>query len=207
LGAVGLGRGLAVVLAVTPLGCVSDSVKISGTDRTGSEQLLLTGTADRAIGCLDFRPLAGARVYLDAEHVKAADADWIVFSLRRAMARQGVLLVREKGDAALIVEAAVGAYGTDQVDRRLSTPALVPTGFFGLTAGTTEPQAISRRNWQDAVAKLALVAFDAKSHRLVWESGTVLRAEWLDRQFLGVREVRRSTSLPELNRYPRRGAR
>ncbi len=199
-----LGLGVAVVAAMAMGGCANFSARITGTPRAGSEQLLLTGTADRAIACLDFRPLAGARVYLDTSRVAAADAGWVIFGLRRAMARQGLLLVDERREAAVIVEAAVAAYGTDEVDRRLSTPNVVPTGPIPIPAANLGSYAFGRKSRQDAVVKLALVGFDAATRRLIWESGTVVDVETFDRRFIGPHEIRRSSTLPELERYPRR---
>ena len=184
-------------------GCAGYSAKITASPRAGSEQLLLTGTADRAIDCLDFGPITGARVFLDDSRVEAADKGWITFALRRAMARRGLTVVDSKAEAQVIVEAAVAAYGTDEVDSRLVLPSL--TTFAGVPiAAPSTTNAISRRSRQDAVVKLALVAFDAPTRRLVWESGTVLRTAASDRQFVGSREVERSTSVPELQTYPRR---
>jgi hypothetical protein len=192
------------LLALTLCGCASVSTKLTGSPRAGAEQALLTGTADRAIDCIDFRPLAGAAVFLDASHVSASDSGWILFALRRTMARQGVRLVDAKKDAAVIVEAAVGAYGTDEVDCRLSVPGALPAvGPLPLLPLGTE-RALIRKNRQDAVVKLALTGFDAKMHHLIWESGTILGSQSLDRRFFGMTEITRRSSLPELEDYPRR---
>ena len=72
-----------------------------------AEQLLLTGTSDRAVGSIDFRPLSGHRVYLETSQVSAADSGWVIFGLRREMARQGLLLVSDKKDAQTLIEAAL----------------------------------------------------------------------------------------------------
>lgn len=197
------GVALAAVLLLLP-GCANFAAKITGSPRAGSEQLLLTGTADRAIDCLDFGPLAGATAYLDTSHVASVDAGWLIFALRRAMARQGVLLADEKRDARVIVEAAVAAYGTDEVDCRLAAPGVTAVGNLPLPTSGSTLFAIGRKSRQDAVVKLALTATDAASRRLAWESGAILRTGALDRRFLGTAEYGRSGSLPELDAYPRR---
>src|SRR5262245_28342941 len=56
---------LALALATALSGCASVTTKITGSPRAGTEQLLLTGTSDQAVGLVDFRPLAGHRVFLD----------------------------------------------------------------------------------------------------------------------------------------------
>lgn len=194
--------GLWIALGMAPIGCANFSTKITGSPRAGTEQLLLTGTSDRAVESIDFRPLAGARVYLDPSSIKAADSGWVIFSLRRAMARQCLLLVDDKKEAQVIVEAALGAYGTDEVDTRWTLPFLVSPVSLPFTTAGLSPQSLSRANRQDAVVKLALIAYDAKSRHLVWESGTVLQAQALDRKFIGAANVSRSSTLPEFQWYP-----
>src|SRR5689334_11212424 len=93
------------------LACGCTSVNVTGTPRTGSEQLLLTGTWDGALSGVDFGALAGSRVFLNAEHMSVVDKDWVISSIRRSMAEQGVLLENNKDKAELIVEGAFGAYG------------------------------------------------------------------------------------------------
>ena len=195
----------ALVLAI---GCANISNKITGTPRAGAEQLLLTGTSDCAVSLVDFRPLAGAEVFLDTSNVEAADKGWVIFSLRRAMAEQGLLLAESSEDAQVIVEAALGAYGTDERSCRFTLPML---GAMGLTAASSsnaaapsDTQGLTLKSNQDAVVKLALFAFDARTHRLIWESGTIQKAQFLDRNYVGTKNVTRRTSLPELEVYPPR---
>ncbi|WZO97701.1 DUF6655 family protein [Isosphaeraceae bacterium EP7] len=201
-----LTRALIVALTLAPLGgCAGVTAKITGSARAGSEQLMLTGTANRAIDCVDFRPLAGARAYLDTSMLKADDAGWLQFNLRRSMARQGLLLVETRKDAQVVVEVAAAAYGTDEVDRRMNIPgANITPGLFPLATASMQTQAITRKSRQDAVVKLALAAYDVSSHRLVWESGDIVRAEALDRKFFGAAEISRKTTMHELEDYPRR---
>lgn len=202
--AVRRGTYLAFVVALPLGGCASFSAKITGSGRSGSEQILLTGAADRAISCVDFRPLSGASVFLDASRVTSTDAGWVAFGLRRAMARQGLLLVEERRDAQVIVEAAVAAYGTDEVDCRVSTPGLTSFELLPFVPTSADPHAFGRKSRQDAVVRLALAGYDAKTRRLVWESGDVQHEESLDRRFIGTHEITRATTLPALERYPRR---
>ena len=99
-------RGLfAVVVLCFAAGCTS--VTVTGTPRTGTEQLLLTGTWDDAIYHVDFSPMAGRRTFLDATYVTVVDKDWIISSIRRSMLEQGVLLENNKDKAEVIVEAAL----------------------------------------------------------------------------------------------------
>ncbi len=193
-----------LALAMPLCGCVSVTTKITGSTRAGAEQLLLTGTADRAIAAIDFQPLAGRKVFLVTEKVSATDSEWLVFGLKRAMARQGLLLVDDKKEAEVVVEAAVGAYGTEDVDHRLSLPNSFSTGIIPIPMASTGTSALIRRSKQDSVVKLALFGYDAATRQLAWESDTVMEVGHLDRRFLGTRNITRRTSLPELETYPPR---
>jgi len=198
---------IAGAIALSNCGCVSVSNKITGTPRAGSEQLLLTGVSDRAVGTIDFRPLSGHRVFLDSTKVKAADSDWVTFSLRREMARQGLFLVSEQKEAQTVVEAAIAAYGTDEADCRFSLPSALPVGMIPISTGSSNTSALIRKNHQDAVVKLALFAYDAKTRQFVWESDTLMEMGHLERRFFGTTNISRATSQPELEIYPPRRVR
>lgn len=197
---------LGLCLLCLASGCVQVGGKTTGTPRTGTEQLLLTGTVDRAVACIRFEPLAGTRVFLDEKRVTAVDKDWLVFALRRAMAEQGLLLVDKAEDAQVIVEAGVAAYATDDRDLSISLPGVglagaIPVPLAGIGTGG---QTLSSKGRHFAVTKLALFGYDAQSRHLVWESGTILNDEHVARHSILGTQVKRESSLPELERYPPR---
>ena len=98
-------------------GCTS--VKMTGTPRTGTEQLLLTGTWDSAPRTDRLQlARAGRRSSSTLNISRVIDKDWIISSIRRSMAEQGLLLENSKDKAQDIVEVAFGAYGTDERDRK-----------------------------------------------------------------------------------------
>ena len=166
-----LGACLAV-LAAAP-GC--GTVKTTGTARTGTEQLLLTNAWDSALAKVDFRPLTGVPVYLDATNVSAVDQGWVVSSLRQALLTQGVLLRPKPEQAQWIVEARVGAYGTDAYNVMVGIPqTTVPQTITGIPSGTIPEMSLLKKSHQEGVAKLALFAYDRASGQLVWTSGTSL---------------------------------
>ncbi len=161
-----------VALAAAP-GC--GTVKTSGTARTGTEQLLLTNAWDSALAKIDFRPLTGVPVYLDATNVSAVDQGWVVSSLRQALLTQGVLLRTKPEQAQWIVEARVGAYGTDAYNALVGIPqTTIPPTFTGVPTGTIPEISLLKKSHQEGVAKLALFAYDRASGQLVWSSGTAL---------------------------------
>jgi hypothetical protein len=157
-------------LAALP-GC--GTVKTTGTARTGTEQLLLTNAWDSALAKVDFRPLTGVPVYLDTTNVAAVDQGWVVSSLHQAMLTQGVLLRTKPEQAQWIVEARVGAYGTDAYNVLVGLPqTTVPPTLPGVPAGTIPEMSLLKKSHQEGIAKLALFAYDRASGQLVWSSGT-----------------------------------
>jgi hypothetical protein len=198
--------GETVALLVLALATGCSSVKVTGTPRTGTEQLLLTGTWDDALSRVNFRPLAGAKVFLDAERITIVDKDWVISSIRRTMAEQGVLLESTKDKAQVILEAAFGAYGTDQRDLKTGLPSvgLTPslTGAAVVSSGSSTSLTFSQTNRQDAVVKAALFAYEAKTGHLVWESGLLLNAQGVRDHFLMGSGPYRMSSRPEVEQYP-----
>jgi len=197
---------LAALSLALALACGCTSVKVTGTPRTGTEQLLLTGTWDGALWGVDFRPLAGSRVFLDAERISVVDKDWVISSIRRTMAEQGVLLENSKDKAQVIVEAAFGAYGTDQRDCKTGLPGVgvTPsvTGAAVVPNGSATSLTFSETNQQDAVVKAAMFAYEAKTGKLVWESGPIMNAQGLRDHFVFGSGPYRLSSRPEVEQYP-----
>lgn len=196
-------------------GCTS--FKATGSTRSGTEQLLLTGAWDAALCPVDFGPIAGRKVYVDPQFVSVADKDWIVSSLRRRMAAQGVRLENDKGKADLIVEPAVGAYGTDDrsctvgLPSLSATPSLLgPSLLAGAAAGASSSTSsssssaltLSQSNKSDAVVKASIYAYDAKDGHLVWDSGVLLSAEGVRDHVIVGSGPYRISSLPEVEDYP-----
>jgi hypothetical protein len=186
-------------------GCTS--VKMTGTPRTGTEQLLLSATWDDALFHVDFSPLAGQRVFLDSQYVAVVDKDYVISSIRRTMAEQGVLLENNKDKAEIIVEAAFGAYGTDERDRKVGLPgfSLVPsltTGATVASSGSSTSLTFKETNQQDAVVKARMFAYEAKTGRLVWETAPLLNAQGVRDHFLMGAGPYRLSSRPEVEQYP-----
>jgi hypothetical protein len=191
-------RSLLVVLAILILvfaspGC--GTVKTSGTSRTATEQLLLTNAWDSALQKVDFRPLAGVPVYLDTTNISAVDQGWVVSSLRQALLSQGVLLRQKAEQAQWVVEARVGAYGTDDYNWLIGIPQTsIPTTVTGVPAGTIPEIPIIKKEDQRGVAKLAMFAYDRGSGQLVWNSGTLVAvATAKDVSVLGVGPIQSGT--------------
>jgi hypothetical protein len=180
-------------LAAAAAGC--GTVKTTGTARSATEQLLLTNAWDSALNKVDFRALSGVPVYLDTTNVSAVDQGWVVSSLRQALLTQGVLLRQKAEQAQWVVEARVGAYGTDESNWLLGiTQTTIPPTVTGMPSGTIPELPLIKKSDQKGVAKLALFAYDRASGRLVWDSGTMLAvATAKDVHVFGVGPIRSGT--------------
>lgn len=181
---------------------------MTGTSRSGTEQLLLTGTWDDALMRVDFGPMCNKKVFVDGTYLSSiVDKDYVTSSIRRAMAEQGVLLESSKDKAQIILEPNFGAYGTDMRDSQFGLPGvgIAPSLTTGATiTGSSSGSSlnVSQTNREDAVVKAILFAYDAKSGRLVWESGWLLNAQSVrDHYFMGAGPYRISTR-GEVERYP-----
>ena len=133
------------------------------------------------------------------------DKDWIITTIRRTMAEQGVALENEKKNAQVILEVAIGAYGTDERNTKSGLPqvGLVPSlsGASVVSSNSTSSLTFSENNRQDAVVKAVMFAYEAKTGQIVWESGPMPGREGLLATIFSSGPYRIS-SLPEVENYP-----
>lgn len=167
--------GVAVALA-TAAGC--GTAKVSGTARTATEQLLLSSAWDNALYQVDFGPLAGMTVYFDTQYLNSTiDQGWMISSIREAMLMQGALLRAKPEEAQWIVEGRVGTYGTNESNWMIGVPQTTLPAVTGVSPGANIPEmALAKKNRQQAVAKLALFAYDRKTGQITWTSGPPMMA-------------------------------
>ncbi|HEX5443698.1 MAG TPA: DUF6655 family protein [Pirellulales bacterium] len=188
-------RTFGLMLCLAAAGC--GTTKWSDTPRTATEQLLISTAVDRAINNIDFKPLSGKTVYLDATYLSGVvDMNYVISSFRQRMLSQGCILKVNKDDADYVVEARAGAVGTNQHNVLIGIPAIsVPTA--GMMPGV--PSAIpeipfAKTTDQKGVAKLAAFAYNQHTGQAVWQSGTfpvVTNAK--DSWFLGTGPFQRGT--------------
>jgi hypothetical protein len=163
-----------LLLAMTIVSAGCGTTKLSATARTATEQILLTNAWDDAVRKIDFRPLAGVPVYLDTQYLESIDKGWVISSLRQALVANGALLRQKPEDAQWIVEARVGAYGTDTYSWLVGVPQItVPTIPGSPIPGGGIPEIpLIKKSDQHAATKLALFAYERQSGKYVWRSGT-----------------------------------
>ena len=176
------------------------------TQRVGTEQLLMSEAVDLAVSQIDFQPLRDQRVYLDSSYLQSVkgfgfvNAPYIISSLRQQITAAGCLLQDKREDAEIIVEARVGALGTDGHEVIYG----VPKNNLLSSAATVIPNAptiptipeisAARIDALSGIAKVMVFAYDAKTRKPVWQSG-VARAESTSRNswILGAGPFQRGT--------------
>ncbi len=156
-----------------------------GTTREhrATEQLVVSDAVDRSIQDLDFRPLTGRKVYLDTSYLRTvkgegyANAEYVISSLRQQILAAGCLIQDSSPEADVIIEARVGALGTDD---HLVTYGIPENNAFN-TAAAAIPNApivptlpeisVARREAREAAAKIAAFAYERETRQPIWQSG------------------------------------
>ena len=160
----------------------------STKSRAATDQLLLSDAVDKSVAAIDFRPLSGKTVYLDATYLLPikgmgfVNSEYIISSLRQQILAAGCLLQDDRKDAELIIEARVGTLGADGYQVTYGIPASNALS----TASSLLPQApplptipeiaLGRRESNEASAKIAAFAYHRETRVAVWQSG-VSRSE------------------------------
>ena len=166
------GWRLALVAALGAIGC--GTTRVSDTQRTATEQLLVSNAIDQTVSQLDFRILAGKPVYFDAQYLAGSvDRGYVVSSLRQHLLACGCILKEDRAQATYVVEARSGGIGTDRYQVLIGVPEMnVPSLVPGQPTLIPEIP-LAKRTDQKGVAKLAVFAYNRRTGRPVWQSGVV----------------------------------
>jgi hypothetical protein len=131
--------------------------------RSATEQLLLSTAADRALKTIDFSSFAGKKVFVDASYLDSYDSRYVIGTVRDLLSRNRALLVSELAESDVVVEARSGVLSIDASDSLIGIPqtgAPVPLGG----ALSIPELALYKASRQNSLAKLALLAYETKSH-------------------------------------------
>ncbi len=154
------------------VGC--GTTRSTDTARTATEQLLISDAIDRAVQSVHFGVLAGQTVYLDdSEMGDVVDREYLVSTLRQHLLASGCILRNRRDEADFVVEARVGAIGTDRNDLLFGIPATnVPQilPLQGVPSAIPEVPLAKRRD-QRGIAKIAVFAYHRATGNPVWQSG------------------------------------
>ena len=191
---------MAVFLCMLTAGCGTTN------SRTATEQLLMSDAVDQVISRINFAPLAGKTVYLDATYivpVKTAgfvNAPYVISSLRQQLTAAGCLLQESKNEADIIVEPRVGTLGTDgheltfgiPASQTLSSAASIVTNTPGIPI--IPEISLAKSDSQSGAAKVSVFAYYRESRQPIWQSGTlVAQSTAKDTWFLGAGPLQTGT--------------
>jgi hypothetical protein len=157
---------LAMLIGVCGLLMGCSSIKQSNTARTAREQMLISNAVDQSLSKIDFAALNGQKVFLEEKYLECSDKGYVIGSVRHRAMYNGAHLVAKADDADVVLELRSGGVGTDMADSYVGIPSIVLPGMLTLP----EVKFITRTN-QSAVAKIGLVAYDAKTQELLGGGG------------------------------------
>ena len=156
-----------VVWMLAVAGCTSASS--SNTARTGTEQLLVSNAVDQALSKVDFQTFGGRNVFVEDKYLDCVDKNYVLSSVRHRVLMQGSQLVPKAEEADVVLELRSGAVGTNTSNSFLGIPQIQIPGLFA----TPEVKLVNRVN-QTGMAKIGLVAYDAKTHQVLGDGGVSL---------------------------------
>jgi hypothetical protein len=166
-------RALPALLALAlAAGC--GTTRMTDTQRTATEQMLISDAVDHAVSQLDVSALAGKSVFLDVQYLDGAvDRGYLISSLRQHLLASGCLLMEDRARAVYVVEARAGGLGTDRHSLLVGVPQMqVPSFVPGQPTAIPEIP-LARKTDQNGVAKLAVFAYNRQTGKPVWQSGVV----------------------------------
>ncbi|MBV11741.1 DUF6655 family protein [Rubinisphaera sp.] len=145
-----------LTLVCLTTGCTS--TKTTNTPRSAKEQMLVSNAVDQSLDKVDFRPFANRDVFLNDKYIDCVDKSYVISSIRHRLLRGGARLVSKEEEADLVVEARAGAVGTHSQEAYVGIPEIVLPGMVSLPE-----MRLMERNNQKGIAKIGLVAYDAKT--------------------------------------------
>jgi hypothetical protein len=168
-----LGRTLSgLLLAFLIAGC--GTTRMTDSQRAATEMLLVSQAADNAVAEIDFSPLSGKTVFLDATGIgnEVIDRGYLISLVKQQLVGAGAHLYDDKVRAEYIVDLRSGGLGTDRHSVLVGTPAVqLPSVLPGIPTNLPEI-ALMKKSDQRGVAKIAVFAYSRITGRALWQSGT-----------------------------------
>lgn len=193
-----------IVFCLISVGCGTSQ------QRLGTEQLLLSDSVDRAVDQMDCTALSGRKVFLDTTYVNLVkglafvNSDYIISALRHKLTISGCLLQDSKASADYIVEARVGALGTDSLEVTYGMPAnnalsQAASLMTSVPAAPTIPEiSVGKRNGALSTSKIVMYAYHRESGTPVWQSGaSVAKSDAKESWIMGAGPLQRGSIYKE----------
>ncbi len=178
--------GIAAVAALAVVAGCSDA-RQSSPPRTATEQLLVSKAGDRAAEEIVLKIPAGAKVFVDPTKFQGADGKdfdglYLMGAIRDRVLRNGANLINDKDKADVIVEARAGALSVDEEKFLIGIPAFeFPIPLAGPIK--TPELALFKQAEQQGVAKIGVLAYDAKDGKMIDSVGPAYgysyRKQWV----------------------------
>lgn len=168
----------------------------SNTARTAVEQLLISNAVDQSLNKVDFRPFQGHAVHLSDAYIDAVDKPYVVGSVRHRLLTAGAKLVDKPEEAEIVVEVRSGGVGTNTSKTFVGIPEIALPGML-----TIPELKFAERSAQTGLAKLGLVAYDAKTREVLGTGGLSLSQSSDNNWFVaGVGPIQRGSIKDEVKR-------
>lgn len=183
----------ALALLVLAAGCSTSNS--SNTARTAKEQLLISNAVDQVLESVDFSSFYGQNVFFDEKYLDGTDKAYVVGSVRHRLLLNGATLASSADDAEIVLEARSGGIGTDMTETFYGVPEVVLPGMLTIP----ELKAATRTS-QKGTAKLAFVAYDAKTKSVLGSGGTSLAiSDYNNWAVLGIGPFKTGSVKQEIN--------
>ncbi len=167
---------LLIIPTLFVMGCGTTKTK------TGTDQLLMSNAVDLTVGDLDFSTVAGEKVFLDTQFINVkgygfVNSQYIVSSLRQQLIAHGCELLDSKAESNYVIEARVGALGTDSQTITYGIPGNNTIGNMvsllpNAPAVPVIPEiSIAKRDDTAGIAKISVFIYETKTKMPIWQSG------------------------------------
>jgi len=169
--------------ALIAASCVALSGCGTTIKRDATDQLLASDAVDRSVRHIDFRSLAGQKIFFDTTYIKPivavgfVNSDYIISSLRQQMVAADCRLQATREEADFIVEARVGALGADRHEVVWGIPSnnLIGTVASAVPDTPAPPSipeiALAKKSDEKAIAKIGVFAYHRETGQPIWQSG------------------------------------
>jgi hypothetical protein len=147
---------------------------MTDTQRTATEQLLVSQAIDMSVSEIDVSPLAGKDVFFDSQYLEGVvDRGYLISSLRQHLLANGCRLQEDRSKAAYVVEVRSGGVGTNRHGLLIGVPQMnVPALLPGQPSQIPEIP-LAKKTDQEGIAKVAVFAYNRLTGQPVWQSGVV----------------------------------
>jgi hypothetical protein len=139
--------------------------------RSATEQLLLSSAADQAMSKVNLHLFSGHKVYVDFTDFDSYDAKYAEGEIRDAVSRAGAILIDDKKNADILLQASAGAYSIDTNSFYIGIPSITLPIPGTAETPLTPRIAFYSKDSQDSYAKFALLAYSNKTGAFIFSSG------------------------------------